>query len=117
LILRSLFLASPEMSKALPIVVCLVVLSGCTGPPPASATGEEIYGQVCANCHGEDLNGGIGPAIGAGSNAAEQDDEFLVLTITRGRGRMPSFDTTLTDDQIARVIAYVRTTHQSEGLG
>lgn len=90
------------------IAACLVVLTACTEPPPLDASGQEIYQQVCANCHGEDLSGGIGPAIGVGSNAAAQDDDFLVLTITRGRGPMPSFDSTLTDEQIARVVDYLR---------
>jgi mono/diheme cytochrome c family protein len=76
-----------------------------------------MYQEVCANCHGDDLGGGIGPALGAGSNAAEQDDEFLVLTIDRGRGRMPSFDSTLSDDQIARVVEYLRTQQRSDGTG
>ncbi len=64
-----------------------------------------------------DLSGGIGPAIGPGSNAAAQDDDFLVLTITRGRGRMPSFDSTLSDDQIARVVDYLRTAQGSDETG
>ena len=89
------------------ILACLLAMTACGGPP-TDATGEEIYQQLCSNCHGDDLNGAIGGPIGAGSNAASQDDEFLVLTIERGRGRMPSFASTLTDDQIARVVEYVR---------
>jgi mono/diheme cytochrome c family protein len=94
-----------------------LVLAACTEPPPADATGQEIYQQVCSNCHGEDLAGGLGPAIGAGSNSADQDDEFLVLTITRGRGRMPSFDSTLSDEQIARLVEYLRAQQQSDQSG
>ena len=90
------------------IMACLLAVTACGGPPPADASGAEIYQQLCSNCHGDDLNGGIGLPIGAGSNAAAQDDEFLVLTIERGRGRMPSFDSTLTDDQILRVVEFVR---------
>jgi mono/diheme cytochrome c family protein len=97
--------------------LCLLALIACTEPPPADATGEEIYQQVCSNCHGDDLAGGFGPAIGAGSNSAEQDDEFLVLTITRGRGRMPSFDSTLSDEQIARVVEYLRDQQQADQAG
>ena len=67
-----------------------------------------MYRQICATCHGTDLEGGVGPALSAGSNAAEQDDEFLRLTITEGLGRMPSFKSTLSGDQIERVIEYVR---------
>jgi len=98
-------------------VLCLVVLAACTDQPPADATGQEIYQLVCANCHGEELDGVIGPPIGAGSNAAAQDDDFLALTITRGRGSMPSFVSTLTDDQIARVIAYLRARQQAGEAG
>lgn len=97
------------------IAACLLVLTACTEPPPLDASGQEIFQQVCANCHGEDLSGGIGPPIGAGSNAAEQDDEFLVFTITRGRGPMPSFDSTLTDEQIARVVDYLREKQSDSG--
>ena len=99
------------------IVVCLMALTACTGPPPADATGQQIYEQVCANCHEVDLSGGVGPQLGPGSNAADQDDDFLVLTITRGRGRMPSFGATLSDDQIARVIDYLRTVQRSDDPG
>ena len=97
------------------IMACLLVVTACGGPPPPDATGAEIYRQLCANCHRDDLNGGVGVAIGAGSNAASQDDEFLILTVERGRGRMPSFNSTLTDDQIVRVVEYVREQQQAAG--
>jgi len=99
------------------LVMCLLILPACGGRPDADATGEEIYRQVCSNCHGDDLAGGVGPAIGAGSNAASQDDDFLLLTITRGRGRMPSFSATLSDDQISRVIEYLRAQQQADESG
>ena len=99
------------------LAACILAAGACSGSPPADATGEEMFQQLCANCHGEDLEGGVGPSIAAGSNAAEQDDDFLVLTITRGRGRMPSFESTLTEDQITRVIAYIRTRQQFEESG
>ena len=99
------------------IAACLLVLIACADPPPPDASGQEIYQQLCANCHSADLNGGVGPAIGAGSNSAAQDDEFLVLTITRGRGPMPSFDSTLSDEQIARVVEYMRAEQGSADSG
>ncbi len=80
----------------------------CVGRPSADAPGAEIYEQVCSNCHAADLSGGIGPALDAASNASTQDDAFLELTITRGRGRMPSFSSTLSEEQIERVIAFIR---------
>jgi mono/diheme cytochrome c family protein len=67
-----------------------------------------MYLQLCSNCHGAELQGGLGPALGPGSNAAVQPDEFLRVSITEGRGRMPSFSSTLSDPQIQRLIAYLR---------
>lgn len=91
-----------------PATLALLVLVGCVGRPAPDATGQHIYEQVCSNCHGADLNGGVGPALGQGSNAADQNDDFLRLTISEGRGRMPSFRSTLDDAQIERVIGYLR---------
>lgn len=86
----------------------LFVLTACVGRPPEDASGEEIYLQVCSNCHGERLEGGIGADLGRGSNSAGQPDEFLRFTIVEGRGRMPSFASTLSDDQVDLLIAYIR---------
>jgi mono/diheme cytochrome c family protein len=99
------------------IVVCLLLITACADPPPPGASGEEIYQQLCANCHGNDLNGGVGPAVGAGSNSAAQDDDFLVLTVTRGRGPMPSFESTLSDEQMSRVVDYLRAEQESADSG
>lgn len=90
------------------LILLLVVVAGCTGRPPADATGEEIFLQLCANCHGDDLGGGIGPALGSGSTAEDHPDTFLEATIVNGRGRMPSFRTSLDDDQLVRLIGYIR---------
>ncbi|HET9201641.1 MAG TPA: cytochrome c [Acidimicrobiia bacterium] len=85
-----------------------VLAAACVGKPPEVATGEEIYLQLCSNCHGDRLQGGLGPALGPGSNAATQPDQFMTLAITEGRGRMPSFSTTLTGAQVDRLVEYLR---------
>jgi len=89
-------------------VIGLVWMASCTEPPAPNATGAEIYAQLCTSCHGDDLSGGLGPALGLGSNAADQDDAFLELTSSRGRGRMPSFGGTLSDGQLDRLVDYLR---------
>lgn len=93
------------------VLVCLLVAaaaSACVERPEPDASGEEVYLQTCAQCHGADLEGGAGPALGATSPAAEQPDEFLRMTITDGRGRMPSFRRSLSPDLIERVIDHLR---------
>lgn len=87
----------------------LLAVAGCgVSRPPADATGDEIYRMLCANCHGAALEGRIGPPLGPGSNTAEQPDDFIELTLIHGRGRMPSFRSSLDDAQIRRLIDYIR---------
>lgn len=86
-----------------------VVLAGCSvGRPAEDATGEEIYAQLCSRCHAGDLSGGVGPDLGPGSLSASETDEFLEFTIMNGRGRMPSFESSLDEAQLDRLIGYIR---------
>lgn len=96
------------------MALCLsLILSACSfGEPAEGATGEEIYQELCASCHGGDLGGAVGPPLGPGSNSSDQPDEFLEVTITSGRGRMPSFSSTLDQEQLDRLIGYIRTEQQ-----
>ncbi len=91
----------------------ITLMAACSvGRPDDESTGEEIYLQLCANCHAEDLSGGLGPAIGPGSNSARQPDEFLEFAIWRGRGSMPSFSSTLDSEQLDRLVGYLRQVQQ-----
>lgn len=89
-----------------------ILLVGCAERPDPDASGEEIYSQLCARCHAGDLSGGIGSALGAGSDLVAQPDEYLRLSISRGIGRMPSFGNTLSEEQIERVIDFIRLKQQ-----
>lgn len=97
------------------LLVALALVSACSVRTlPADATGEQVFNSICARCHGADLAGGIGPALGQGSKAAQMTDGFYRTTIRYGMGRMPSYGSTLTDQQVERVIEYVR---QRQGNG
>lgn len=89
-------------------VVLAVVAIACGGRPAPDASGVEIYDQLCARCHGSDLEGGVGPALGMDSRIVGESDEYLRVTIWGGRGSMPSFRRTLSEEQIKRVIDYLR---------
>lgn len=95
-------------SRVFLFLALLLLVVGCVGRPDDDATGKEIYLQLCSNCHGGSLEGAVGPALGPGSDASLQSDEFLRVTIHDGRGRMPSFSSSLTDDQVHRLIEYLR---------
>ncbi|HLF42587.1 MAG TPA: cytochrome c [Acidimicrobiia bacterium] len=96
------------MTRVLLTALFLATISACVGRPAAESTGEEIYLRVCANCHGDSLQGALGPSLGPGSNAASQPDDFLTASITLGRGRMPSFQSSLTEDQIGLLVGFIR---------
>lgn len=89
--------------------IALITLAACSvGRPADDATGEEIFTQLCSNCHGADLSGGIAAPLGPGSNSASRPDEFLEISIMHGRGRMPSFSSSLTERQLRLLIDFIR---------
>lgn len=101
------------MRRLMAMTAALIALAGCsTARPAADATGEEIYTQLCVRCHGADLQGVIGPPLGPGSDVAEETDEYIEFTIIHGRGRMPSFSSTLDEDQLGRLVAHIRGVQQ-----
>lgn len=91
------------------VAVLAVLLYGCGGGGvPEDATGQEIYVQVCARCHGEDLSGGTGvPLVGEDARSIDKPERYFVQSISAGIGRMPSFRGTLSEEQILRVTHYV----------
>jgi len=105
-----------KMFVTLIVFACLTAACSGGGLPP-DATGQQVYGVFCASCHGEDLSGGFGPALGVGSDAADMTDEFYRFTIEHGLGRMPSYGSSLTDVQVDRVVAYLREAQASKGEG
>ena len=82
-----------------------------SGDAALVAAGQDVYASSCARCHGFDLSGGTGPAIGAGSNAATLSTGELTGVITEGRGRMPSWGSRLDVEEIAAVVAYLEDAH------
>ena len=97
--------------------------AGIFDPAILSTTdGRQIFEQVCQGCHMPNAQG----AIGAGRYPALAKDptlvsrQYMALTILMGRRNMPAFGAkhaigfggppaTLSEDQIAAVINYVRT--------
>lgn len=76
---------------------------GGGGPVAADATGDQIYQQKCG-CHGPNGAGGNAPKL-AGIHDSEDE---LTKTVHDGKGRMPAFGSQLTDDQIKKVVTYIK---------
>ncbi len=78
--------------------------------------GEKIYAEECASCH--QLNGegsDIFPGLN-GSGVLESGDPTQAIQIVLyGRGEMPAFEDTLSNQQIASVLSYERNAWQNNG--
>lgn len=72
-----------------------------------TATGDQLYVQNCAGCHGQAGEGGSGPALVG--NEALTDDSAVVEQILNGGGGMPAWQNRLSDEEVAAVGTHIRT--------
>lgn len=70
-----------------------------------STNGEAVFSANCASCHGADGTGGSGPNLVA---EAGEDDAEWVEVILGGEDTMPAFVDVLTDQEIADVLAWLK---------
>jgi len=77
---------------------------------PLLVRGEEIFNNVCIACHQPDGKGIEGVYLPlAGNPAVTLDDPtYFVTVILNGRGGMPRFDTTYSDEEIAAIATFIR---------
>ena len=66
--------------------------------------GAAVYEGNCADCHGADGAGPVGLA-----HLDDHDDAALSDQILAGSLGMPAFDDKLTDQEVADIIAFLRT--------
>jgi mono/diheme cytochrome c family protein len=71
-----------------------------------AALGAELWGGVCAKCHGPDGEGGIGPRI-AGS-VVLSDPEAIETLVQDGRGAMPAVGSGWTNEQLSALTTYLQ---------
>ena len=78
-------------------------------------TGEEIFAANCTRCHADDGSGvqGLGrPLFGVASEAGRDQHTD---SVTNGRGGMPAFGDSLSEEEIDQVVGFVRLTFRSSG--
>jgi len=72
--------------------------------------GAALYHAICQGCHMPDARGargaGMYPALAANPKLASV--AFPVLTVLQGRRGMPGFGDSLSDEQVAEVVNFVR---------
>ncbi|MEZ4728464.1 MAG: cytochrome c [Caldilineaceae bacterium] len=99
-------------------VVALVFPPTPTPPPipTAGAAGEQLinrgeqrYAAHCVTCHQPDGAGqGAYPALSGNAFVTDQEPTQVIQTVLYGRGQMPAFQDTLSNQEIAAVISYIR---------
>ena len=72
------------------------------------AAGKEVFlgSAACGGCHTLADAGSTG-AVGPNLDDAQPSEELVLDRVTNGQGGMPSFSSTLSEQQIADVAAYV----------
>jgi cbb3-type cytochrome c oxidase subunit III len=78
--------------------------------PAAARTGEEIYAEVCAQCHGPKGEGGIGPALSDPKFQSGTTDQEIFDTISKGHKSTPmiAWGDVLSSDQMQQLVAFIR---------
>lgn len=71
--------------------------------------GGALFQENCAACHQSKGQGvpGAFPAL-AGNKFVQDDPKGPAYVVTHGRGGMPNFSDDLTDDQLAAILSFVR---------
>ncbi len=86
---------------------------GATETPAAPAAdmalGQSVFEANCAVCHGQNGEGGVGPQLGGGAAVANfPDPADQIAVVTDGRNAMPAWGSSLSEEEIAAVVAYER---------
>ena len=83
-----------------------------SGKPEAIAEGKQFYGQFCQACHMPDGSGGMGASLISDRHIYPRiatDIGWFEVVFGGASGAMQPFGLRMSQDQILRVMAYVRT--------
>jgi cytochrome c6 len=84
------------------------VIAVCTSSAVAQDAAA-TYKAKCAMCHGADGKGGkMGTRDFASPEVKAETDAQVEETITKGKGKMPSYAGKLKDTEIKDLVAYIR---------
>lgn len=95
------------------VLALLLASAGCqkavpqpeeSDQPPPTPVAAQVFAANCAGCHGDQGQGGRGPAIKP-SKLSEQD---LFMVIADGRGDMPAFRGRLAESEVQALISFLR---------
>ena len=112
---------NPTMKKlvvtaaALAVVSMAALIQGGTaviGAPDGQA--QDLFKAKCAACHGADASGNtpMGKKLNIrdlhSAEVQSQTDAQLSDIISKGKGKMPAYEKSLTAEQISQLVAFIR---------
>jgi mono/diheme cytochrome c family protein len=78
-----------------------------------AAEGTRLYTlRGCANCHGQNGEGAVGPSLAGNPNVG--NTKLVVTQLLNGGGGMPAFGDELSRHQLAAVASFVRTSWEND---
>ncbi|MBL8151117.1 MAG: cytochrome c [Blastocatellia bacterium] len=100
-----------EKPFKLVLIVVLACLMGCTSATATKESVEDLYIKRCSGCHGVDgepmkLNA---PDFTDAEFQKSRSDEQFRVSILEGKDKMPGYKTEFDNEQVAALIAYIRT--------
>jgi len=102
----------------IPALGFLMAVSGWGARAQGGEAVEQLWKSKCASCHGVD---GTGTTMGKklkvrdvhSPELQKMSSAELIATATKGKGKMPAYETKLTKEQIEQLVAHMR--HLAKG--
>jgi cytochrome c6 len=97
------------------VFIMAAVLVVSTAAPVFAEDAAALYKSKCAACHGADGKGdtAVGKKMGVKDfhdpEVVKASDADLIKTTKDGKGKMPSYNGKISDDDIKGLIKYIRT--------
>jgi mono/diheme cytochrome c family protein len=116
---RNALIASIFLLMIFVVLTLFVASIAWANPAPDSAASSATFRAKCAMCHGPD---GAGSTVGKSMNVPDLrspavqklPDAQLAQIISDGKGGMPPFKNSLSEDQIHSLVSYVRSLHEKK---
>ena len=116
---RHVMFASTALLVLFVGLTLFVVSILAANPGPDSVASSATFRTKCAMCHGQD---GGGSEVGKSMNVPDLrspavqklPDAELAQVISDGKGGMPSFKNSLSEDQIHSLVVHIRALHQKK---
>jgi mono/diheme cytochrome c family protein len=101
--------------RILRTILALLAAAFLLAPPlRADDDGATLFKSKCAMCHGPDGKGEVpmGKKLAArdltSADVQKQSDAELTEVVTKGKNKMPAYETKLSKEQIVHLVAYIR---------